>query len=258
LNYSQPIPHQEHHPAYEEGHTAHDGVAERGAEGDHQEPDTYPGDYPHRAFVLYREEEIDEDRGDPQEDEQGVDTGQDGLATVKHGVHGGLKLFEDEGVDEVGDGYPGSQSHHEGKAPSAQPGQHPREPEYHEDAKEHGDKQQVLGLPSRKNGDEEGVVEVGFQGIKPGDDDRIAQGYPYIQVFHYLKGRVILVEETVHGQGEACGNHYPKAFPAKTQLPQQEKEEVHQGKEAEGADEEPEVKTPIIYSYHLFETFAKV
>ena len=87
LYHAQPVPHQEHHPANEEGHTAHDGVAERGAEGDHQEPDAYPGDYPHGALVLHREEEIDEDRRNPQEDEHGVYTGKHRLTSVENRVH---------------------------------------------------------------------------------------------------------------------------------------------------------------------------
>lgn len=51
----EPVVEQEFQPGGEQGDAAHHGVAEAGAEGDHQHPDADPGEDPHRPLVLDRE-----------------------------------------------------------------------------------------------------------------------------------------------------------------------------------------------------------
>ena len=62
----QPLAENEIDPADQQGHTGHNRIAEGGAKGDHQKPDTDFSPSPHGAFVLLGEEKVNQRGKNPE------------------------------------------------------------------------------------------------------------------------------------------------------------------------------------------------
>src|SRR5215475_973756 len=65
---------QIHQPADQQRHTGHDGIAERRAEGDHQEQDASPSNCFARPCMFDGEKEVEQDRTDADQNDDNVKT----------------------------------------------------------------------------------------------------------------------------------------------------------------------------------------
>jgi hypothetical protein len=190
--YVKPIDEKELCSADEQGDSGHHRVAERGAKGNHDEPDAYAGGKSQYSFVLFGEVEVDQG-GDHAHD-------YDQPGEIQRHGEGAAQLRKHQSVQLLSQDDAGGVTYHKSQRDTRKPGDFGDEPGEHQDSKYRGDDEQQLVL-SEKGSDE----------LLPYDG---MPNQPYVvsgrQPGEYVLGEfiewVVLIEKAVYAQGKKGGD----------------------------------------------------
>jgi len=193
----------------EQADTGHDGVAEAGAEGNHQNGDAHARGLSGEPLVGLGEEEVDKAADNANNNDEVVYEAHRAHARQWH--DGALDLAQAvrlKCADQAEAG-PGAHYHRQGHPGKTrylwnQTGQH----EHPEDA---GDYHEVVGRAVACAG--ELVPEVGLQYVEDVVDDPVAGTHAHEEVFCELVEGVVTVKEAVEHQGEHGAQPYPDYLP---------------------------------------------